>query len=131
MQIETATLLAVMAAPIATLALVVAFAVAMMARRGRRAIEGATRRLEAQEPMVRAQLTSARDSLERVGAATSSLRAQGTTMDGDVAGLTARLVDQRATIERLNSGRLGPAVRALQMASALARVALLWRTPAR
>ena len=131
MQIDTATLLALVATPTAVLALVSALAVAMLARRGRRTLGGATSRLDAREANVREELVGARVSLERLRVAAASLRSQGPRFDKDLATWTVAIADQRLAVERLRRGRLGPAVRAMQVAGALARVALLWRMPAR
>lgn len=131
MTTETATLLAVVAAPIAVLAMVAAVAVGMLVRRGRRGLDRADMRLERQETVIREELVTARSSIEQMSTAVAAFRTQGDTLDADLAMWSASLSDLRQTIERLNRGRLGPAVRAMQLASALARVALVWRAPAR
>lgn len=131
MTTETATLLAVVAAPIAVLATVAAVAVGMLVRRGRRGLDRADMRLERQETVIREELVTARSSIEQMSTAVAAFRTQGDTLDADLAMWSASLSDLRQTIERLNRGRLGPAVRAMQLASALARVALVWRAPAR
>jgi len=129
--IETATLLAVLAAPIAVLAMVAAVAVSMLVRRGRRGLDRSAMKLERQETVIREELVTALGSIERMSTAMAAFRTQGTALDADLATWTASLSDQRKTIEQLDRGRLGPAVRAMQLAGALARVALLWRAPAR
>ena len=131
MTIETATLLAVLAAPIAVLAMVAAVAVSMLVRRGRRGLDRSAMKLERQETVIREELVTALGSIERMSTAMAAFRTQGTALDADLATWTASLSDQRKTIEQLDRGRLGPAVRAMQLAGALARVALLWRAPAR
>ena len=131
MLIETATLLAVVAAPIAVMAVVVAALVVLLVRHGRSGLAQAATRLEQQEAVIREELVTARGSLERLGVAMTSFRAQGRSLDADLVRWTTGLSTQRTTIERLSRARLGPAVRAVQMASALARIAVLWRTPAR
>lgn len=131
MTIETATLLAVLAAPIAVLAVVAATAVTLLARRGRRGMLRSTVGLEQQVAAVRQGLLSSRVAIERTELAATALRARGRALDADLESWTTGLTAQRHTIERLNRSRLGPAVRAMQLAGALARVALLWRTPAR
>ena len=131
MTIDTATLLAVLAAPIAVLAMVAAVAVSMLVRRGRRGLDRSAMKLERQETVIREELVTALGSIERMSTAMAAFRTQGTALDADLATWTASLSDQRKTIEQLDRGRLGPAVRAMQLAGALARVALLWRAPAR
>lgn len=131
MTTETATLLAVLAAPIAVLAVVAAVTVGMLVRRGRRGLDRSAMRLERQETVIREELVTARGSFERISTVIAAFRTQGTALDADLATWTASLSDQRKAIERLDRGRLGPAVRAMQVAGALARVALLWRAPTR
>lgn len=131
MTTETATLLAVLAAPIAVLTMVAAVAVGMLVRRGRQGLDRSAIRLERQDAAIREELVTARGSIERMSTAIAAFRAQGSSLDADLATWTATLSEQRQTIERLNRGRLGPAVRVMQLAGALARVALLWRAPAR
>jgi len=128
---ETATLLAVLAAPIAVLAVVAAVAVGMIARRGRQGLGRSATGLERQEAALRGDLESAQGSIEGVAAALTALRTQGHRLDADLVTWAAGLSEQRRTIEGLNRSRLGPAVRAVQLAGAIARIALLWRTPAR
>ena len=131
MLIETATLLAVVAAPLAVVAVVAAALVVLLVRRGRSGLVRSATRLEQQETLIREELVIARGSLERLGGAITSFRAQADALDTDLVAWTAGLKEQRTTIERLNRGRLRPAVQAVQMASALARITLLWRAPAR
>ena len=120
-----------MAAPIAVLAVVAAVVVGMLVRRGRRGLDRSAITLERQEAVIREELATARGSIERMGTAIAAFRTQGNALETDLASWTASLSEQRQTIERLNRSRLGPAVRAMQLAGALARVALLWRAPAR
>ena len=129
--IETATLLAVVAAPLAVVAVVAAAFVVLSVRRGRSGLVRSATRLEQQETLLREELVIAKGSLERLDGAITSFRAQGDALDTDLVSWTAGLKEQRTTIELLNRGRLRPAVRAVQMASALARITLLWRAPAR
>ncbi len=131
MTTETATLLAVLAAPIAVLAVVAAVVVGLLARRGRLGLVRSAMKLERQEALIWEELGSARGSIERTATAITAFRTQGRALDADLPMWTARLSVQRQTIEQLNRGRLGPAVRVMQLAGAVARVALLWRTPAR
>jgi hypothetical protein len=130
-QIETATLLALVAAPLAVVAFVGALAVVLLAGRGRRSLEAGSQRIDALEPVARERLAGARISLGRVTDASAELRAQGRKLDQDLITWAATLAEQRGGVERLSRGKLGPAVRAMQVAGALARVALLWRMPAR
>jgi hypothetical protein len=130
-QTESATLLAVLAAPTAVLVLVLALAVALLARRGRRSLGRAAARLQRAEAPARDDLSAARAALARATIASAELRRQGRRLDADIAAWTTDLAATHHTIERVTRGRLGPTVRAMQLAAALARVALLWRTPAR
>ena len=131
MQTDTATLLALLAAPLAVIAVVVALATGLVARRGARSLGTATVRLGEIGLQTRDQLRTARAACERMSAAAVTLQAQGLTLDEDIAAWTASLVEGRTSLERMTRSRLAPAVRVVQLASALARVALLWRMPAR
>jgi len=129
--LETATLLAVLATPIAVLAVVAAVAVGLISRRGRDGMSRSATMLARQEGTMREELVGARGALTRSSSAITAIRATGSRLDTDLALWTAHLTGQRQAIERLSLGGLGPAVRAMKLAGALARVALLWRTPAR
>ena len=61
----------------------------------------------------------------------AAVRRQGKVLDRDLDAWTARLSRRRVGLMRLTRGRMAPMVRALQVAGAIARIAVLWRTPAR
>lgn len=131
MDTDTAILLALITTLLAVLAAVTAAVGVTMVRRGRRGSRRATGALERAHATFHAGLTSTRGTIDQVAATIARARSQGVTLDADMATWSTGLHDLRTTIHRLTRGRLGPAVRALQVAGALARVALLWRTPAR
>ena len=131
MHTESATLLAVVAAPVAVLAVVAAVSVWLAVRVARRTLRAAATGLERHEPAIRRDLVSARGSIARANSALDALGARAEVMEADATAWTDALGQQRQAIERLNLGRMGPAVRAVRLAATLARVALLWRSPAR
>jgi hypothetical protein len=130
-QTETATLLAVLAAPLAVVAAVFALAIVSAVRRSRRELVRTTARLETQEGAIRDGLIAARAAFDAAGASVTRMRGEGGRLDADVAAWTLALIDARTTLRSMARGRLGPMVRAVQVAGALARIALLWRAPAR
>lgn len=130
-QTETATLIAVLAAPIAVLAGVAALAVVLLARSGRGRLVRGRQRLDRATPALEEELASARISLDRLRATSAVMATRGREADVRLAAMTDDLASGRASIQAFSRGRLAPAVRAVQLAGALARVALLWRMPAR
>jgi hypothetical protein len=130
-QTEAATILAVLAAPFAVAAAGVSLVVVLTARRGRLGLAQARRRLDRGATDLGSELITARASLEQLRESSVRLRGQGQEADARVETLVDGLARGRATIHGFGRGRLAPAIRALQLASALARVALLWRLPPR
>lgn len=131
MQPETATLLAMVAAPLAVLAAVLAIVVVRMARRGRRELGRTTERLASQEAVIRDQLRDVRAAADATTMLLTRVREEADRLDTGVTTWTATLRGARQDLERLTTGRVGPMVRMMQVAGALARVALLWRAPVR
>lgn len=131
MQPETATLLAVVAAPLAVLAVVLAIVVVLMARRGRRELGRTTERLASQEVVIREQLRAVRAAADATTMLLTRVREEADRLDTGVTTWTAMLRGARQDLERLTTGRIGPMVRMMQVTGALARVALLWRAPVR
>lgn len=131
MQTEAATLIAVLAAPIAVLAGVAALAVGLVARRGRQRLVRGRVELDRETEVLQEELTATRETLERLRATAAAMTVRGREADMRLASMADELAKGRATIEGIGRGRLAPAVRAVHLASALARVALLWRMPAR
>ncbi|MFN8621996.1 MAG: hypothetical protein U0869_14795 [Chloroflexota bacterium] len=131
MQTEAATVIAVLAAPFAVVASGAALVVVMVARSGRRGLARARGRLDQGATGLEEELVAARTALERLGETSVELRDRGRTADIRIEAWTDDLARGRATIDGFSRGRLAPAIRAVQLASALARVALLWRLPAR
>lgn len=131
MSTETSILLAVLAAPLAVLALVAAVATVVLARRLGTRARMTTRQLDTGAGALVAACREARATLDHVGVLLASLHAAGSRLDRDLPGWTASLVDARLTVQRLTRSRLGPLVRTARIAGALARVAFLWRSPVR
>ena len=131
MQTETATLFAVLAAPLAVLAVVLAIATLLVVRRGRRSLIGTADRLEVQRTAIREELVGFREAIEQAGPVIARLREDEDRFAHNVTDWTASLADGREALQRLTRGRMGPVVRAVQVAGVLARIALLWRAPVR
>lgn len=131
MQPDTATLLAVLAAPLAVLMAVLALGVMLGVRRARRRLAGAADRLGTQEAVIGAELRAVRSAADAATVLLTRVREEADRLDAGAADLTTTLRDARQGLERLTTGRVGPMIRAMQLASALARVALLWRAPVR
>lgn len=131
MQTETATLLAVLAAPLAVVAVVLAIATVLLTRRARRDLVRTSDQLEIQRTALAQQLTDARTVLAQATPVLARLREDEARMAGTVTDWTAALAEGRDALDRLTRGRMGPMVRAVQVAGALARIALLWRAPTR
>ena len=131
MQPDTATLLAVLAAPLAVLASVLAIAVVLGFGRVRRQLTVTADRIGAQAAEIGAELRAVRSAADAATVLLTRVREEADRLDTGAADLTATLRDARQGLERLTTGRVGPMVRAMQLASALARIALLWRAPVR
>lgn len=131
MQPDTATLLAVLAAPLAVLAAVLAIVVVLGIRRTRGQLTRTADRIATQQDAIVADLRSVRTAAETTTLSLARMREDADRLDAKAVAMTATLRDVRRDLERLTTGRVGPVVRAMQVASALARVALLWRAPVR
>lgn len=131
MQPDTAALLAVLAAPLAVMAAVLAIVVLLGVRRARQRLTGTAGRITAQEEAIRAELRSVRTAADAASTLLARVRGEADRLDAEVAAWTAALRDTHQGLERLTTGRVGPMVRAMQLAGALARIALLWRAPVR
>ncbi len=131
MQPDTATLLAVLAAPLAVLAAVLAIVVVLGARRTRRQLARTADRITTQQDVIEAELRSVRDAAAAASLFLTHVHEEADRLESGAVAVTATLRDARQGLERLTTGRVAPAVRAMQLASALARVALLWRAPVR
>jgi uncharacterized protein (DUF3084 family) len=130
-QPDTATLLAVLAAPLAVLAAVLGIVVVLGIRRVRRQLTGTADRIRSQEAAIGAELRAIRIAADAATVLLTRVREEADRLDTGAADLTTTLRDARQGLDRLTTGRVGPMVRAMQLASALARIALLWRAPVR
>lgn len=131
MHTETAILLALVATLFAMMAGVAAAVAWSLVRRWRRSLLMATDRLQSMVPILTDELTAARGSVVGAQVVLSRVRGSGTRLDSTMDAWMASLIEGRTSIERLDAGRLRPAVRAMHIASALARIAMVWRAPAR
>jgi hypothetical protein len=130
-QPDTTALLAVLAAPLAALAAVLAIVVLLGIRRARHRLTRTAGRIIAQEEAIRAELRSVGTAADAASTLLARVRDEADRLDTEVVAWTAALHDTRQGLERLTTGRVGPMVRAMQLAGALARIALLWRAPVR
>jgi hypothetical protein len=130
-QPDTATLLALLTAPLAVLAAVLAIVVVLGVRRARLQLTQAADRIATQEAVIDATLRSVRTAADQATVVLTRVREEADRLDMGAVAVTATLHDARHDLERLTTGRVRPMVRAMQLAGALARVALLWRAPVR
>ncbi len=131
MHADTLTLLLAVAVPSAALAALGATGMLLAARRIRSSVDRAAMRAADRTAAIGRDLAAARETATITSLRLARVREETARLDADITGLTHAWRTSRARLDQLTHGRVGPMVRAMQVAGALARIALLWRTPTR
>ena len=124
---DSNSLVAVIVAACAILAVGVAAGVTLLSIRFRTGASTATLRMRTQASEVRRDAPELRMRIERVAGRVDRLREEWAATDQAVTDLTGTLESVRDSLEGLTRGRLALLIRGAGFVSKAAQVALLWR----